>query len=174
MKAVPGHAASRRSSSSGRRRLVVVETGAALSCRDDAGEFDETTAITQLSGEGAEELAERALHRVTVAGRSGHVFDSALLLVSEAGSSSARRRVALGLATQSAASQRLTELTLLAPAAASEELRADLLRLADELLSGAEPALQVRLRFADERQPPTRSGTFWSIPEPDSDETGSD
>lgn len=174
MKAVPGRAAPRPSSVGGRRRLVVVESGAALWCRDDAAEFDETTAITQLSGEGAEELAERALHRVMVAGRSGHVFDSALLLVSEAGSSSARRRVASGLATQSAASRRLTELTLLAPATASEELRADLLRLAEELLSAAEPALQVRLRFADEREPPTRSGIFWSIPEPDSDETGFD
>lgn len=149
---------------------MVVERGASLSCRDDAAEFDETTAITQLSGEPAAELAQRALARMALAERGSKVFDSALLVVSEVGSSSARRLIALGLAAHAIASPRLTELVILAPSDASSELREELLRLTDELLFGAERSLPIRLCFAVEREAEQRSGTFWCIPERDEDE----
>src|ERR1041384_7735700 len=154
--------------SASRRRLMVVERGASLSCRDDAAEFDETTAITQLSGEPAPELSQRVLARIALAERGSQGFDSALLVVSEAGSSSARRLIALGLAAHAAVCGRLTELLILAPVDASPELREDLLRLTDELVFGAERSLPIRLCFAAEREAEQRSGTFWCIPERDS------
>lgn len=146
----------------------MVERGASLSCRDDAAEFDETTAITQLSGEPPTELAQRVLTRIALAERGSHFFDSALLVVSESGSSSARRLVALGLAAHAKVGARLTELLILAPVDASPELRADLLQLTDELLFGAERSLPIRLCFAAAREAEQRSGTFWCIPEQDS------
>ncbi|RYZ02356.1 MAG: hypothetical protein EOO73_32135 [Myxococcales bacterium] len=155
-------------SSAVRRRLMVVEAGASLACRDDAAEFDETTAITQLSGEPAADLAQRALARIALAERSGQAFDSALLVVGESGASSARRLIALGLAAHARASHRLSELVVLAPADASAELREELLMLADELLFGAEQPLPVRLCVATQREAEQRSGTFWCIPERDS------
>lgn len=145
---------------------MVVERGASLSCRDDAGEFDETTAITQLSGEPDAELAQRALARLAQGERSAKVFDSAVLAVSETGSGSARRLIGMGLAAHSALSPRFTELVIIAPADASAALREELLLLTDELLFGAERPLQVRLCFAAPRESEQRSGTFWAVPEP--------
>lgn len=141
---------------------MVLERGASLSCRDDAAEFDETTAIAQLQGESDAELAQRALERIAQAERTGHGFEAALLVVSEAGSSSARRLIGLGLAAHVAT----RELVIIAPPAASPALREDLLRLTDELLFGAERALPVRLCFdATVREPELKSGTFWCVPE---------
>lgn len=153
---------------------MVVERGASLSCRDDAAEFDETTAITQLSGEPDAELAERALARVAVAERGSKVFDSALLVVSELGASSARRAIALGLAAHAALSPRLKELVIMAPADASPALREELLSLTDELLFGAERSLPIRLCFAVKREAEQRSGTFWCVPERDAGDSGTD
>jgi len=154
--------------SAARRRLMVVERGASLSCRDDAAEFDQTTAITQLSGEPASELSQRVLARIAQAERGSECFDSALLVVSESGSSSARRLIALGLSAHAAVSARLTELVILAPVDASPGLRAELLQLTDELLFGAERSLPIRLCFAAPREAEQRSGTFWCIPERES------
>jgi hypothetical protein len=147
---------------------MVVERGASLSCRDDAAEFDQTTAITELAGEPPAELAQRVLARVALAERGSQVFDSALLVVSEAGSSSARRLIALGLVAHGAVNPRLAELLILAPSDASPELREDLLHLTDELLSGAQRSLPIRLCFAVPRETEQRSGTFWCIPERES------
>lgn len=141
---------------------MVLERGASLSCRDDAAEFDETTAIAQLQGESDAELAQRALGRLALAERSGHSFEAALLVVSETGSTSARRLIGLGLVAHAAT----RELVVIAPPDASSALRNDLLQLTDELLFGAERALPVRLCFdATVREPELKSGTFWCVPE---------
>lgn len=144
---------------------MVVERGASLSCRDDAAEFDETTALTQLSGEPDEELAERVRARLAQAERSGQRFDSAMLVVADPGTSGARRLVGVALAAHRAVHPQLDELVIIAPADASDALRDDLAQLTDELLFAAKPSLPVRLCFAAEREQEQRSGTFWCLPD---------
>lgn len=149
-----------------RRRLMVVEQGASLSFRDDQQLFDETTAITQLAGEGADDLVHRTLTRLALAERSGQPFDAAMLFVGERGSSSARSSIGLGLAAHAARGGGLRELVIVAPPDASQDLRDGLLQLTDELLFGAERPLQIRVCFAESAsQREQRSGTFWCAPE---------
>ncbi len=142
---------------------MVVERGASLSCRDDAAEFDETTAITQLSGERDEALAARVSARVEQAERSGKVFHSALLVVGEGGSACVRRSIAGALTAPRAVGAPLEELVIIAPTNASTELRGQLLQLTDELLFSARSSLPVRLCFAAAPEQEQRSGTFWCL-----------
>lgn len=145
---------------------MVVEQGASLSFRDDVQLFDETTAITQLASESADDLAHRTLARLALAERSGQPFEAAILFVGEHGSPSARSAIGLGLAAHAESSVDLGELVIVAPPDASSSLRANLLDLTDELLFGAERPLAIRLCFAESaREREQQSGTFWCPPE---------
>ena len=76
---------------------------------------------------------------------------------------SARRLIALGVAAHASTSPRLSELSIVARADASEELRFQLLELADELVVSADhEPLPVRVRFGAPQREPV-SGVFERI-----------
>jgi hypothetical protein len=106
------------------------------------------------------------LRRLATAEHSGRPFDAVLLFVgssSEASFQAARRLIALGIAAHALTSPNLSELEIVARANAPEDLRYQLLDLADELvLSSDHQPLPVRLRFSDTPRAPI-SGVFERI-----------
>jgi hypothetical protein len=136
-----------------RRRLLVVEGAARVFNPDGADGFDETVALLELEGDEPADFAERVLGRLASAEHSGRSFDAALLFVgssTDAGVQAARHLIALGIAEHAMTSPHLSELVIVAGANAAEELRDQLLELADELvLNSEQEPLPVRVRFAD-------------------------
>lgn len=141
-----------------RRRLLVVEGGATVVSPDGADGFDETVALLELEGDEPADFADRVLRRLATAEHSQQPFDAVLLFVGssfKASARAARRRIALGIAAHAATSPHLSELVIVARANAPEELRYELLELADELvLSPGQEPLPVRVSFGEPPRPP--------------------
>jgi hypothetical protein len=153
----------RPSAAAARRRLLVVEGGATVLSPDGADGFDETVALLELEGDEPADFADRVLYRLAAAAQTGRSFDAVSLFIgssSDANVHAARRLIALGVAAHAATSPHLAELVIAARADASEELRYQLLELADELvLSTDHQPLPVRVRFAEPQRGPI-SGVF--------------
>jgi len=156
----------RPSATVARRRLLVVEGGATVFSPDGADGFDETVALLELEGDEPAEFADRVLRRLATTEHSGQSFDAVLLFIgasSDASVQAARRLVALGIAAHALKSPHLSELLIVARANAPEELRYQLLELADELvLSSDQEPLPVRVSFGDPKRTPV-SGVFERI-----------
>jgi hypothetical protein len=152
-----------------RRRLLIIEQETSPLRGEGSGEFDETLAIAQLRGELPVAFAQRTLHRLASAERSGRQFGAAVLLAGrrdDAAAVSARRLIAEGLARHGERIGATFELSLEAEADASASARAALLQLAGEIASSGQPGhVAVRLRFGRDSAPPAeeKSGT-WSKP----------
>ena len=153
----------RPSAAAARRRLLVVEGGAAVFSPDGADGFDETVALLELEGDQPADFADRVLRRLATAEHSGQSFDAVLMFIGsscDASARAARRLVALGVAAHAETSPHLSELVIVTAADAPEDLRYQLLELADELILGSDQApLPVRVRFGDPKRPPI-SGVF--------------
>ena len=153
----------RPSVTTARRRLLVVEGGATVISPNGADGFDETVALLELEEDEPDDFADRVLVRLATAEYSGQSFDAALLFVGsscEVRVNAARRLIALGIAAHALTSPYLSELVIVASANASEELREQLLELADELvLHSNQKPLPVRVRFGDLKRGPA-SGMF--------------
>ncbi len=164
----PSPAHLQASLSPARRRLLVVESGARAFSREGGEQFDETVAIAQLRDEPAAELAERVLMRVASIERSRFGFEAATLFVGAATDReavAARRLIALAVAAHAATNARLSEMVIVvASPHATDELRAQLLELVDELTLNTDQPLSVRVYFTDT---PTSvepdSGVFWTL-----------
>jgi hypothetical protein len=135
-----------------RCRLVVIERGASTFV--DRGEgFDETVAITQLQDEQPADFADRAVRRIAKTQKGGECFDVAVLFVGPADDEvtcSARRLISLAIAAHADSSPGITELVVFASSTASQELRARLLELTDDLVFGTEgKPLPVRIHFIE-------------------------
>jgi hypothetical protein len=156
----------RPSATVARRRLLVVEGGATVFNPDGADGFDETVALLELEGDKPADFANRVMRRLATAERAGQSFDAVLLFIgssSEASVHAARRLVALGVAAHALTSPHLSELVVVARANAPEELRYQLLELADELILSSDQApLPVRVRFDDLKAAPV-SGVYERI-----------
>ena len=151
-----------------RRRLLVVEGGGTVSSPDGADGYDETVALLELEGDEPADFADRVLRRLATAEHSGQGFDAVVLFVGSSADASvraARRLIALGVAAHACASPHLSELLIVASPSAPEELRYQLLELADELvLSADQEPLPVRLRFGEPKRNLTPvSGVFERI-----------
>jgi hypothetical protein len=138
-----------------RCRLLVVERGALVFAGPGEG-FDETVAITQLQDESPADFADRAVRRIAKTQRSGEHFDVATLFVADAddaATDSARRLISLAIAAHADFSPSLAELVVFASATASQELRTQLLELADDLVLGTDgKPLPVRIHFIETRR----------------------
>jgi acetolactate synthase regulatory subunit len=151
-----------------RRRLLVVESGACAFSREGGAQFDETVAIAQLRDEPPAKLAQRVLGRVASVERSRFGFDAATLFIGAAidrEAAAARRLIALAVAAHAANNARLSEMVLVvASPRVTDELRAQLLELVDELMLNTDQPLSVRVCFAET---PTSvepdSGVFWTL-----------
>jgi hypothetical protein len=140
-----------------------VEGGATVFSPDGADGFDETVALLELEGDEPADFADRVLRRLATAEHSGQSFDAVLVFIGASchdSARAARRLVALGVAAHAVTSPHLSELVIVAAADTPEELRYQLLELADELILGSDQApLPVRVRFGDPKRPPI-SGVF--------------
>lgn len=148
----------RFSSRSARRRLIIVEDRAPSMIGTSERGVAEVVVISQLPGEAAAELAQRALHRMALAERTGRPFHEAYLCTAatdESATRAARRLMTLGVAAHADSAHSLNELVLCAHSDADLAQREALVRLADDaVLAGKEKPLRVRLRFVDEAPRP--------------------
>lgn len=140
-----------------RRRLVIVEQNAPSTTGTGEKSFAEAVVVSQLPGEGASELAQRALHRIALAESTGRPFHEAYLCTSatdDSATRAARRLMTLGVAAHADAAHTLNELVLCAPSDADFAQRDALVRLADDaVLAGKDKPLRVRLCFLEEALP---------------------
>jgi hypothetical protein len=142
------------SSSVRRRRLIIIEKNAPnVTCRGDE-RFEEAVVISQLPDEEPAELAQRAVHRIGLAERTGRPFHEAFFCTSATDSSAtraARRLITLGVAVHADAVHCLDELVLCASSDVDFAERQSLVQLADDtVLAGREKPLRVRLCFVDD------------------------
>lgn len=130
----------------------MVESGSSPLPRAQAGDFDETVAITQLADEPPAAFAGRALSRIASVERSQRLFEAITVLTGprqDAGGRSGRRALVLGLSTLANRRGRALELLLQARGQASDDERCELLQLAGEATE-ASRTLVVTLRFAEQ------------------------
>lgn len=138
-----------------RCRMLLIERDASAFVNGSEG-FDETVAITQLQDEHPADFADRVVRRIAKTHRSGECFDVAMLFVGaadDAAMCSARRLISLAVAAHADFSPRLAELVVFASSAASQELRAQLLELTDDVVLGTEgKSLPVRIQLIEPKR----------------------
>lgn len=144
----------RFASRSSRRRLVIIEKNApSVTCQGERG-FEDAVVVAQSPDEEPAALAQRVLHRIALAERTGQPFHEAYLCTADSGgsaTSAARRLMTLGVAAHADSAHSLNELVLCAPSDAEFAQRDALIRLADDaVLAGKEKPLRVRLCFVDD------------------------
>jgi len=138
-----------------RLRCLVVESGSAPIGSVRAEAFDQTIAVTQMSGEQPTAFAQRAMAKIAAVERSGRQFAELTQLTgsySDVASRAARRLLALGLSTHARAVGGLAELVLSAPEQLDSEQRSELFELVEEIVATAPSgALPVRISFGKTR-----------------------
>jgi len=138
-----------------RLRCLVVESGSAPLGSVHAETFDQTIAVTQMSGEQPTAFAQRAMAKIAAVERSGRQFAELTLLTgtySDGASRAARRSLALGLSTHARSVVGLAELVLSAPEQLDSTQRSELFELVEEIMATApSDGLPIRINFGTTR-----------------------
>jgi hypothetical protein len=138
---------------SAKRQLLVVERGAATPSRSGS----EPVLLVQGVDEAPDRFAQRVIKRVTASHKAGDELSSLVMLTGplhDAATAGARRLIALALAAHAATVPALQELRFEAQLDGDPSISAQLLSLADEIMSqdGGGRALPVRVTFHEKAQ----------------------
>jgi len=138
-----------------RLRCLVIESGSAPLGSVHAETFDQTIAVTQMSGEQPTAFAQRAMAKIAAVERSGRQFAELTLLTgtySDVASREARRLLELGLSMHARSVGGWAELVLSAPEQLDPAQRSELFELAEEIMATAPSSgLPIRISFGATR-----------------------